>query len=86
MTVKSAWLFESKKVSSGCVSFVRYFICSLIVYTHISLVKIRQLVQKKSGIQISVMPMQMLMYTGYAQRSIYSLSSEGRGQTADANM
>ena len=33
----------------------------LIVYTHISLVRIHQLVQKKPGTQMSVMPMQMLM-------------------------
>ena len=33
----------------------------LIVYTHISLARIHQLVQKKPGTQMSVMPMQMLM-------------------------
>ena len=58
----------------------------LIVYKHVSLVRIRQLVQKTTVTQTNVTLMLMLMQTGYAQKSIYSPSSEGVAQKAHASI
>ena len=55
-------------------------------HTHVSLGRIRQLVQKKAGTQMNVTPLLMLMQTGYVQKSIYSPSSEGEAQKAHAGI
>ena len=59
---------------------------SSLSHTHVSLGRIRQLVQKKAGTQTSVTPLLMLMQTGYVQKSIYSPSSEVEAQKAHASI